>query len=445
MTGRRVRAPVGDDAVALGAPGAPGAPSATQGVSRRRFLAGAASLTGATIVGGALGYAGALALNPGGQTSSVGGPDQIVPFRGLRQAGIATPVQSRLAIAAFDVTGASRADLAALLQTWTSAAELMAAGEPVGDPTAAPLAPAVDTGEAVGLLPANLTVTIGFGPSLFDGRFGLASRRPAALADIPALPGDFLDPAISNGDIVIQACSDDPQVSFHAVRNLARLGRGTAVVRWFQLGFGRTSKTSSAQETPRNLQGFKDGTNNVLAEQADDMDRFVWVGAERDQDWMRGGSYMVTRRIRMLVEAWDRAGFQDQQNVIGRRKISGAPLGATAEHDTVDLAAAGPDGTPLIPADAHIRLAAPSNHGGLRILRRGYSFTDGIDPVTGQLDAGLFFICFQKDPRAQFVPIQRTLGAQDALNEYIRHVSSGVFACPPGLAPGEWWGQRLLG
>ncbi|HTS15079.1 MAG TPA: Dyp-type peroxidase, partial [Candidatus Sulfotelmatobacter sp.] len=191
-----------------------------------------------------------------------------VPFTGPHQAGIATPAQDRLAIAAFDVVTASRADLASLLQTWTAAAARMVQGQPIGDVAAAPLAPAVDTGEAFGLAPGNLTLTVGFGPTLFDARFGLADRRPAALADLPALPGDELDPALSGGDLVVQACADDPQVAFHAVRNLARLGRGTVVVRWFQLGFGRTSSTSSTQVTPRNLLGFKDGTNNIVAEDA---------------------------------------------------------------------------------------------------------------------------------------------------------------------------------
>ena len=165
----------------------------------------------------------------------------------------------------------------------------MTRGEPVGPPEGEPLAPPEDTGEAVGLRPGRLTVTIGFGPSLFDARFGLADRRPAALAEIPRFPGDFLEPERSGGDIAIQACADDPQLAFHAVRNLARLGRGIVVMRWFQLGFGRTASTSSSQATPRNLQGFKDGTNNIVAEDLDLMRDHVWVGDETDQPWMRDG------------------------------------------------------------------------------------------------------------------------------------------------------------
>jgi deferrochelatase/peroxidase EfeB len=303
----------------------------------------------------------------------------------------------------------------------------------------------VDTGEALGLSAANLTVTVGFGPSLFDDRFGLAGKRPAALAPIPALPGDTLDPQRSNGDLGVQACADDPQVAFHAIRNFARLARGTAVLRWSQLGFGRTSSTSTAQATARNLMGFKDGTNNIKAEDAEEMARFTWVGSETDQPWMRGGSYLVARRIRMLVESWDTDSLADQERVFGRFKNSGAPLTGRHEFDDVDLEALR-DNEPVIPIDSHIRLASPKTNGGLKILRRGYSYTDGIDPVTGLLDAGLFFVAFQKDPRRQFVPLQRRLGSHDRLNEYIRHTGSALFAVPPGLTgPGDWWGKALFG
>jgi deferrochelatase/peroxidase EfeB len=218
-------------------------------------------------------------------------------------------------------------------------------------------------------------------------------------------------------------------------------------MRWSQLGFGRTSSTSTAQQTERNLLGFKDGTNNIKSEDTDesaDFDDFVWVGGETDQAWMRGGSYLVARRIRMLIESWDTDNLADQENVIGRFKNSGAPLTGAHEFDKADLQAI-TDGKPVIPIDAHIRLAAPETNANQKILRRGYSYTDGIDSDTGLLDAGLFFICFQQDPRRQFVPIQRKLGSHDALNEYIRHTGSGLFAVPPGLrGPGDWWGKALF-
>ena len=242
----------------------------------------------------------------------------------------------------------------------------------------------------------------------------------------------------------MQACADDPQVAFHAVRNLARIGRGSVVMRWSQLGFGRTSTTSRAQATPRNLMGFKDGTNNIRAEDTAAMRRHVWVGAGDDPAWMRDGTFMVTRRIRMLIEVWDRASLADQQDTIGRLKTSGAPIGGERESDEADLSAKRAGGEPRIPVDAHIRLAAPQANGGERILRRGYSFTDGMDTELGQLDAGLFFICFQRDPFKQFVAIQRRLGSNDALNEYIKHTSSAVFAVPPGVRPGGYVAQGLF-
>ena len=429
------------------------------GLSRRRFLKTAAAATGVAVVGGVgglVGYelaTGAGSPAPGSATPSDAAPSThlgegaaaIVPFRDVHQAGIATPAQERLCFAAFDLTVRDRSALVALLRAWTAAAELMTRGEPVATPEGEPLAPPEDTGEAVGLRPGRLTVTVGFGPGLFDDRFGLASRRPAALADIPRFPGDFLEPERNGGDIAIQACADDPQLAFHAVRNLARLGRGTVVMRWFQLGFGRTASTSSAQATPRNLQGFKDGTNNIVAEDLPLMRDHVWVGDETDQPWMRDGSYVVARRIRMLIETWDRTSLGEQERVIGRIKASGAPLTGSIERDPADLDAIGPDGAPIIAPDAHVRLAMPATPTGERILRRGYSYSDGIHPQTGLLDAGLFFIAYQKDPRTGFVPIQRRLAGLDSLNEYIRHTGSAVFACPPGLGADGWWGQTLLG
>ena len=260
------------------------------------------------------------------------------------------------------------------------------------------------------------------------------------LQPIPDLPGDNLDPDLSGGDLCVQACADDPQIAFHAVRNLARIGRGAAVIRWSQLGFGRTSSTSSAQKTPRNLMGFKDGTNNIHAEDEEAMDRYVWV--REGPDWMRGGTYLVARRIRMLIEIWDRSPLLEQEQTIGRHRASGAPLGKEDEFDRVDLKAKGPDGLPLTPADSHVRLARKNPHE--RMLRRGYSFTDGMDSKTGQLDAGLFFISFQRDPGKQFVPLQRRLGQNDRLTEYIQHTSSAVFACPPGVRRGGYVGEELF-
>jgi deferrochelatase/peroxidase EfeB len=285
-------------------------------------------------------------------------------------------------------------------------------------------------------------VTFGFGPSFFDRPgLGLAARRPAALHRLEALPGDELEPERSDGDVCVQACADDPQVAFHAVRNLARIGRGIVVMRWSQLGFGKTARTSLSQATPRNLMGFKDGTNNLTADEPEALAEHVWVG--REGGWLRGGSYMVCRRIRMRIEVWDRASLQDQQATIGRHKGSGAPLGGRQEKDALDLARRATGGEPVIPADAHVRHAAPATNGGVRLLRRGYSFTDGFDPETGHLDAGLFFISFQRDPD-RFAEVQRRLGRNDALNEYIKHTSSAVFAVPPGVRSGDTVGEGIF-
>ncbi|HVY77257.1 MAG TPA: iron uptake transporter deferrochelatase/peroxidase subunit [Solirubrobacterales bacterium] len=406
-------------------------------LTRRRLL-GAAGVGAAGVgLGGVGGYL------VGSETAKAEDGTGSVPFYGEHQAGIDTPAQDRLHFAAFDLVDASPAALRELMREWSRAAAEMTAGQMVGDVNSEQLAPPDDTGETVGLLPSRLTVTFGFGPSLFAKRgLGLAGKRPAALREIPPLPADELNEGESGGDLCVQACSDDPQVAFHAVRNLARIGRGTVVMRWSQLGFGRTASTSRGQDTPRNLMGFKDGTANIKAEDTAAMDRFVWVGREGPA-WMRGGSYLVTRRIRMLLEVWDRSSLEDQEQTIGRDKYRGAPLGGHDEFEPLDLEAEA-DGRPTIPVDSHVRLASASFNGGERILRRGYSFTDGVDESLGELEAGLFFICFQRDPQRQFVAIQRRLGSADALNEYIKHVGSAVFAVPPGARRGGYVGETLL-
>ncbi|GLX48428.1 peroxidase [Streptomyces hygroscopicus subsp. hygroscopicus] len=393
---------------------------------------------GAGIALGAVAAGGAVALtNTGSGAPDAAGAGGAVEFHGAHQAGIATPVQDRLHFAAFDVKTDDREAFVQLLKDWTAAARRMTAGRTVGEGAYGGLAeaPPDDTGEALGLTPCRLTLTIGFGPSLFD-RFGLRGKRPAALVDLPEFPGDNLEKARTGGDLCVQACADDPQVAVHAIRNLARIGFGKVAVRWSQLGFGKTSSTTPDAQTPRNLFGFKDGTRNIAGTETDRLEKHVWVGDGDGPDWMTGGSYLVARRIRMNIETWDRTSLQEQEDVFGRDKREGAPVGKAGEHDEPFLKAMKPT--------AHVRLAHPDANGGITILRRGYSFTDGTDGL-GRLDAGLFFLAYQRDVRHGFIPLQRRLAAHDALNEYVQHVGSAVFAVPPGVRDADdWWGRSLF-
>jgi deferrochelatase/peroxidase EfeB len=406
--------------------------------SRRRLLKSAG--LGAAGVG--LGAGGYLIGHDNAEAAEIPGTGPVA-FYGEHQAGIATPVQDRLFFASFDLETESKAELQELMKEWTKAAVEMSEGRMIGTENDVLLAPPDDTGEARGLPASNLTITFGFGPDVFARPgLGLASQRPEVLKPLPPLPGDELNKLESDGDICIQACADDPQVVFHAIRDLARIGRGTVTLRWSQLGFGRTSTTSREQETPRNLFGMKDGTANIKSQDTEAMDKFVWV--DEGPAWMHGGSYVVTRRIRQVLEVWDRSALQDQEQTIGRKKYSGAPLGEESEFDPLPLDVKGDDGKPVIPVNAHVRLASAQENEGIRILRRGFSFTDGVDQSLGELEAGLFFIAYQRDPEKQFVALQRKLGVHDALNEYIQHVGSAVFAVPRGIEPGGYVGEGLL-
>jgi deferrochelatase/peroxidase EfeB len=377
----------------------------------------------------------------------------VVPFHGRRQAGIATPPQSHLSFASFDLAAGSPRALRELLVRWTDAATALTAGREYAPGPQGQLNVPSDTGEAVGLPPARLTLTFGFGPSLFAGtgrdRFGLAKLKPPPLEPLPPFPGDQLDPRRSGGDLCIQACADDPQVTFHAIHLLTRIGAPDATLRWGQTGFRYPSSSSPSAPTPRNLLGFKDGTDNIQPADQAAMREFVWVGPSDHPAWMEGGTYLVARRIELVLSTWDRLTLAQQERTIGRHKRSGAPLGGRREHDPVDFGATDPRGNPLIPRNAHIRLAAAAANGGQRILRRGYSYSSGnaldLQGDGGrQLDGGLFFIAFVRDPVRQFVPIQRRLASADALSAFTVHTASAVFACPPGIAEGGFIGQGLV-
>ncbi|MEZ0605477.1 iron uptake transporter deferrochelatase/peroxidase subunit [Paraburkholderia sp. IW21] len=420
--------------------------------SRRGFLktGGAAVAAGASLGAGLGTPQAALARTPAHHAD----PQMAIePFYGLHQGGIVTPQQSHTYVAALDLTTGKRDDVIGLLRAWTDAAARLTQGGtaaplPAGDDKAAP-----DSGDVLGLGPCGLTITFGFGPSLFThegkDRYGLASRRPAALVDLPRFNGDQLIAGKTGGDLFIQACANDQQVAFHAVRQLSRLGYGVTTMRWGQSGF----LSGPRGQTPRNLMGFKDGTNNPSTAKPQLMNEFVWAGASADAPWMEGGTYTVVRRIRITLEHWDNTEMGFQEQVFGRHKYSGAPIGKKNEFDAVDLKEEDKDGNPVIPENSHVRLSNQASNNGAQILRRSYSYNDGTNfyierwPPWRQeteYDAGLIFIAHQGDPRTGFIPINDKLAKFDMMNQFTTHVGSAVFAVPPGAKPGSYIGAGLF-
>ncbi|MEU8524886.1 iron uptake transporter deferrochelatase/peroxidase subunit [Streptomyces sp. NPDC048629] len=407
-------------------------------MSRRRLLGtvGAAGATGLAL-GAASGvgvYAAASGPDSGSGSSpaltTVGSTEAM--FHGKHQAGITTPLQSRGHLIAFDLApGAGRKEAAALLRRWSATAADLMAGR----------APATDTGIARDAGPSSLTVTFGFGRTFFD-RTGLTARRPAELDPLPPFSSDALDPKRSEGDLWVQIGADDALVAFHALRALQKDAGPAAKVRWQMNGFNRSPGATARPMTARNLMGQVDGTNNPKRTDPD-FDRRIFVPSGGPQPWMAGGSYAVVRRIRMLLDDWEQLSLAKQEQVIGRRKSDGAPLTGGTETTPLDLDKFGPDGKLVIPDNAHARISAPEQNGGAAMLRRPFSFHDGIAP-DGTPDAGLLFVCWQADPLKGFVPVQRKLDRGDALSPFLRHEASGLFAVPGGPAKGEYVGQRLL-
>ncbi len=296
------------------------------------------------------------------------------------------------------------------------------------------------------LYPDNLTMTVAVGASLFDDRFAIAASKPRHLITMEQFPNDALDGNSCHGDLMLQICSNTAETNIHALRDVIKNLPDLLALRWKLDGFlpPHTIKRAG-KDTVRNLLGFKDGTANLAVSDSALMERVVWVQPESDEPrWTAGGSYQVVRVIRNLVERWDRTPLAEQQRIIGRNKMSGAPLGMNNEHDIPSYARDPQD--QRVPLDAHIRRANPRNKDSEAslILRRGYNFARGLS-AAGQLDMGLLFVCFQSNLSAGFLAIQNRLRGEP-LEEYIKPVGGGYFFVLPGAQDNNaFLGQGLLG
>jgi len=405
---------------------------------RRNFLLGAAAgvagtaLTAGVLAGGA--RADAQAASSPSQTASS------YPFHGPHQAGVLTPgpagKQASACFAAFDVTAGSQDELGALLRALTGRARFLAAG---GTPADLGVSQPPSDSDVLGpVIPADgLTVTLSAGSSLFDDRFGLAARKPLRLTPMRVFPNDSPDPAWLHGDLLLQLCANHSDTIHHAIRDITRQTRGAMQLRWKMEGYNSPPRPAG---TSRNLLGFKDGTANPGGRLAASL---VWVDDPAEPAWAHGGSYQVVRLIRMLVEFWDRVSINEQQNMFGRRRDTGAPLDGTSEFDTPDYAA-DPHGY-VIPLDAHIRLANPRTTAtaSQRIIRRSYNYDLGTDP-DGNLQAGHIFTAYQQDIRRQFETIQERL-INEPLVDYVQPFGGGYFFTLPGVRDTtDWYGRALL-
>jgi deferrochelatase/peroxidase EfeB len=405
--------------------------------NRRTFLRGALAtgIAGATGVAGGAGVAAALS----GAAARAASLPGTVPFHGARQAGVTTPGQPHNTTLALDVQVTNRAALTDLMREITARARFLTAGGTPPDTGIS--APPDDSGVLGPVVPADrLTVTLGVGASLFDSRFGLGARKPAGLTPMTTFPDDHLDPAFCHGDLSLQICADNRDTVGHAVRDITRATRGAMTVRWRMDGFTSPPRPAG---TPRNLLGFKDGTSNLDTGDAALMNRMVWLPAGAEQAWTAGGTYQVIRVIRMLVEFWDRIGITEQENLIGRRRDSGAPMDGDHEFDEPNFAA-DPVGE-ATPLTSHMRLANPrtSASEASRLLRRPYNYDRGMDPV-GNLDMGLLFISYQANVQAQFEATQKRL-VGEPLVDYIQPRGGGYFLVLPGVVDAQdYFGRSML-
>lgn len=413
----------------------------TRDVSRRRLLGGAATMAVAAAAGAgealALSRADAAETTGASTGTTAGATNTTYPFEGRHQQGILTPVQRSATFVALDAVAADAAELATMFRALTTASRWLTAG---GTPPDRGLAATSADNGVLGAdsIPADgLTVTVSVGASLFDGRFGLASRKPRHLSTMPAFADDALDRSRCDGDLLLQVCAESPDAVNRALRVLLREVRGALAPRWRMDGFVSPPRPSGA---PRNLMGFKDGTANAAIEGRED--ELVWTHAgDGEPAWVEGGSYQVVRLIRMLVEFWDRVSVREQSTLIGRDRASGAPLTGTHETDRPDYVSE--NGSEAIAGNAHIRLASDSGNATAtrqQMLRRGYNYDAGIDG-TGNLDMGLVFVTFNQDLERQFATVQRRL-AGEPLADYVLPFGGGYYFALPGVRDGDDWLAR---
>ncbi|KMK25763.1 iron uptake transporter deferrochelatase/peroxidase subunit [Pluralibacter gergoviae] len=413
--------------------------------ARRRLLKSMGAL------GGALALTGGCPVAHGAPAQSAPGtlsPDARMekqPFHGLHQAGVLTPQQAAMMIVAFDVLAADKADLERLFRLLTDRIRFLTSGGPIPD-TPNPRLPPMDSG-ILGefIAPDNLTVTVSLGHSLFDARFGLAAQMPKKLQRMTRFPNDALDADLCHGDLLLQICANTQDTVIHALRDIIKHSPDLLSVRWKREGFiSNHAARSRGKETPINLLGFRDGTANPDSSDAALMDKIIWVTKEQGEPaWAVGGTYQAARIIQFRVEFWDRTPLKEQQNIFGREKLSGAPLGMQHEHDVPDYTR-DPDGE-VIALDSHIRLAnprTPETEANL-MMRRGYSYSLGVSN-SGQLDMGLLFVCYQHDLEKGFLTVQKRLNGE-ALEEYIKPIGGGYFFVLPGVPDDKHYlGQPLL-
>jgi len=425
----------------------------TESQSRRTFLRSVAGGGAAVAAASVVGACGADAADAGrtspskpAEPSAAAGTARFVDFDGTHQTGItALPVPRLGLAAAFNAVASDRAALREMFRSLTHELRGLMAGTPPVQRAAE--YPPVDSG-LLGETPQpdNLAGVVAVGSSLFDDRYGLAAERPTELVEMPFLANDRLESDRSHGDLLVLLEADHPDTLQFAIRQLMRRTRRELVLRWLLDGYTRgASRAGDRQATPRNLMGFKDGTANLDPAEASTMERYVWVQADDGEPaWAVGGSYLAFRTIRMFVEFWDRTPLAEQQAIIGRHKISGAPLGASDEFSVPDYTG-DPDGR-VVPLDAHIRLANPRTEAtaGSLILRRGFSFSGGFDRA-GRLDQGLAFVSYQRSLARGFMAVQARLSGEP-LEEYILPVGGGFFLALPGTGgPDRFLADALLG
>ncbi|MGW3268473.1 Dyp-type peroxidase [Streptomyces sp. NPDC001056] len=336
-----------------------------------------------------------------------------VPATGRHQAGVTVPRPAQHNLLAVV------ADLAAGAAVGPLLAEL-------GD-TIRALTAGTDR-RLLGLVPGDLTVTVGVGPRLVRAA---GASLPGA-ADLPRFSRERIAPRARGGDLLLQICASDALLVPVAAAALLDQAGDRVRERWRQSARrGADVPVGEGLAAPRNLLGFIDGI--VGPHTAAEQRRDLWLSGPPE---VADGTLAVVRRMELDLPRFAALSVAEQEAVFGRRRASGVPLSGGTAASGPELGAKTPDGRYLVPADAHVRRAHATVVGVGLMLRRSYSIDE---PAPG-----LLFISFQNDLRTFTATLTR-MDTSDALLPFTTTTASASFLVLPGFDRRHPLGSRLFG
>jgi porphyrinogen peroxidase len=245
----------------------------------------------------------------------------------------------------------------------------------------------------------GLSCVMGFGSEAWDELFG--QPRPAELHPFREIHAGARHAVSTPGDLFFHIRAKYMDLCFElATQIMTRIGSAVSTVdevhgfRYFD---------------DRDLLGFVDGTENPRGGEAVNA---VVVGDE--DPGFAGGSYVITQKYVHNLEGWNALSTEQQERIIGRKKLSDIEL-----DDAVK------------PTSAHSALTTIVENGEeKKILRDNMPFGRA-----GQAEFGTYFIGYSRSPRTteqmlENMFIGRPPGNYDRLLDFSTALTGSLFFAP---------------